>query len=521
MSPKLPEHLAALLQPRGYPHPVAGVTVIETHISWVLLTGELAYKIKRPVRFPFVDLRSLERRGFFCQEELRLNRRFAPQLYLDVCPISIVDGAARIDGPGEAVEYAVKMRQFPREDALDSLLSRGGIDPAELEAFGRELAAIHNGLPVAQPQSSCGEPLTIHGLIANNLEECVQASAIFGGTCAVRALRPELQRRLGEAVAWMYDRHDDGRVRECHGDLHAANIVRLQSRLVAFDCLEYERTFRWIDVADEVAFLLADLHARGYPLHEQAFLSGYLHASGDYQACRLLPLYKAHRALIRAKVAALAQGNSAESGGDETLLYRFRAYVDCAARALAGKWPRLVLMSGLSGSGKTWLAERLAPLLEAVHVRSDVERRRLAGVGERGRTGSALEGGVYSKDFTGRVYAHLATAAADILAGGYTVVVDATFSRREERDLFRDLARRTGVPACVIHCQASQEVLQTRIVERGRQGQDASEADVTVLEWQKDHWETVAADEQWTVISVDTAATDLKDLERRIGALRA
>lgn len=521
MSARLPEHLAALQQPQAYPHPVGEIILIETHISWILLTGEFAYKIKRPVHFAFLDLRSLERRSFLCKEELRLNRRFAAQLYVDVCPVSMVDGAARIDAPGEAIEYAVKMRQFRREEELDNLLSRGSVAPAELEAFGRDLATIHGDLPVAPPQSSWGEPLSVHSLISNNLDECAQASAVFDGTAAVRALGPDLKQHLLAAVPWMYVRHEDGRVRECHGDLHAANIVRSQSRLIAFDCLEFNPAFRWIDVADEVAFLLADLDARECALHEHAFLSGYLSRSGDYQACRLLPLYKAHRALVRAKVVAVSQASAADSSDRDRRLSSYHAYLDCAARALSAKSPRLILMSGVSGSGKTWLAERLTPILEAVHLRSDVERKRLAGIGEHDPTGSALAGGLYSRDSSARVYAHLAEAAAAVVSGGYTVIVDATFSRREDRDLFRDLARRTGAPACVLQCHASPEVLRNRIADRGRQGHDASEADAAVLEWQTQRWESISADEQWAVIPIDTAAADLKDLARHIGALQS
>jgi uncharacterized protein len=530
MSATLPGHLAALLQPTAYPHPVAEVTLVETHVSWILLTGEVAYKIKRPVCFPFLDLRSLERRAFFCNEELRLNRRFAPQLYRDVCPIVLVDGAARIEGPGEPVEYAVKMCQFARDNELDKLLAQARIAPAELAAFGRELAEIHGDLPVATPPQPWGDPQAVHDNIVRNLDECIQAAAVFDGASAVRSLRPPLEQALQTLTPWMFDRREDGCIRECHGDLHAANVVRLESKLVAFDCLEFEPSFRWVDVADEVAFLLADLDARGYPQHEQAFLAGYLDQSGDYQACRLLALYKAHHALVRAKVGALQvriAGAAPASGApatarpaavDDGRLQAFRAYLDCAARALSRKSPALILMSGLSGSGKTWLAERLAPLLGAVHLRSDIERKRLAGVDDRARTGLPLGEGIYSRDFTARVYAYLETAADDILSGGYTAVVDATFSRRENRDAFRKLASRLSVSACLIHCQASQEVLRSRIEERGRQGRDASEADVNVLKWQKEHWEPVMADEQWTVISVATADIDVADLAQQVGS---
>jgi uncharacterized protein len=520
MSASLPDQLAGLLQPRAYPHAVDAVTLVETHISWILLAGEFAYKIKRPVCFPFIDLRLLERRSYFCREELRLNRRFAPQLYLDVCAVTITAGEARIGGTGELVEHAVKMRRFRRADELDNLLARAQIEPEELASFGRELAAIHSRLPVAELPAPWGDPRTVHTVILKNLEECAQASAIFGCASEVRAMGPGFERRLEAALPWMSNRREGGRVRECHGDLHAANVVRLESRLVAFDCMEFEPAFRWIDVAEEIGFLLADLDARGYPRHAWAFLDGYLAQSGDYQACRLLPLYEAHRALVRAKVTALSQAGSGAASLDDIGRPRYRAYLDCATRALAGKRPTLVLMSGLSGSGKTWLAHRLAPALGAVHLRSDVERKRLAGLAEHSRSGAAVGKGLYSRELSRQVYQHLARVAEDVLAGGYAAIVDATFSRREERGVFRELARRLGVAACLIHCRAPHEVLMSRIVERYAQAADASEADVAVLDWQKEHWEPIGTDEQWAVIAVETAHAELSELLGRIGALK-
>jgi uncharacterized protein len=465
-------------------------------------------------------LRSSERRTFFCAQELSLNRRFAPGLYLDVCPVVMRDGTACIGGAGEPVERAVRMRQFQQEEELDNLLASSRIAPTELDAFGRDLASIHASLPAAEPPAPWGDPQAIHANISRNLEECMEASVIFDSASEVRALRPELERRLEEAVPWMADRREEERVRECHGDLHAANVVRMQSRLVAFDCMEFEPAFRWIDVADEIAFLLADLEARGYPQHAQAFLAGYLAAGGDYQACRLLPVYRAHRALVRAKVLALSRGDAQATDSVDVGRPRHRAYLDCAIRALTRRRPILVLMSGLSGSGKTWLAERLAPLLGAVHVRSDIERQRLAGLCERSRSGAGVGEGIYSREFTRRVYEQLCAAAAAILAGGYTAIVDATFARRDDRGVFRKLARRVGVTACLIHCRAVNEVLVERIVERHLQDSDASEADVSVLDWQKEHWEPVGADEQWAVICAETASVDLEEMRGRIEALR-
>jgi hypothetical protein len=512
--------LAGLLQPRAYPHLVDEVTLVETHISWVLLAGEFAYKIKRPVCFPFIDLRLFDRRAHFCREELRLNRRFAPELYLDVCAITVADGEARIGSTGDLVDHAVKMRRFRRADELDNLLAQERIEPEELGSFGRELASIHTGLPVALASATWGDPEAVHSATLKNLEECAQASAVFDCTAEVQALKPEIQRGLDTTACWMSERRKNGRVRECHGDLHAANVVRLGLRLVAFDCMEFEPAFRWVDVADEIAFLVADLEARQYPRHARAFLDGYLAQSGDYQACRLLSLYETHRALVRAKVTALSQTGSGAVSPDDTGRLRHGAYLDCARRALARKRPTLVLMSGLSGSGKTWLADRLAPTLGAVHLRSDVERKRLAGLAELSRSDAPVGEGMYSTDFTARVYERLAGAAEDVLAGGYAAIVDATFVRRHDRDLFRALARRSGVMTYLIHCRASHEALVSRIVERDLHRKDASEADVAVLDWQTKHWEPVAADEQWAVITVETAHVDLDDLTRRIATFK-
>jgi uncharacterized protein len=520
MSFALPGHLAGLLQPQAFPHPVEAVTLVETHISWILLTGAFAYKVKRPVCFPFVDLRPLERRAFFCEEEMRLNRRFAPDLYLDVCPITVMDGVARMGGSGKPVEYAVKMLQFRREEELDKLLARASIVPGELAAFGQDLAAIHARVPVAEPPSAWGDPQAIRVVMMRNLEECADASVVFVGASAVRSLRLQLEHHLEAAAPWMAERRENGRVRECHGDLHAANIVRRGSSLVAFDCIEFEPAFRWIDVAEEIAFLLADLDARGHPEHEQAFLGGYLNRSGDFQACRLLHLYKAHRALVRAKVMALSHAGAAATGVNDEEQRLYRAYIDCATRALARRKPVMILVSGLSGSGKTWLAERLAPLLGAVHLRSDVERKRLTGLQELDRSDSAVGEGIYARSSTNRVYEYLASAAEDVLLGGYIVIIDATFARREYRDLFRKLARRHGVPDCLIQCRAPDNVLVNRINERASHRQDASEADVKVLTWQKENWEPIAADESGSLMSVDTTNPQLDDLARQLRLLQ-
>jgi uncharacterized protein len=504
MGDGLPTFLSSLLKPRAYPHPVAAVQLVETHISWVLLTGEFAYKIKRPVHYAFVDLRAAPHRAFLCEEELRLNRRFAPELYLGVREITAAMGEASVGGDGEVIEHAVCMRQFRREDELDRLLAAGCIVPQELAQFGQSLADIHARLPTIEDSQPYGRPQAVRSLVQENLEQCTQAAIPLGFGDATRALHAPFLACLAAAEPWLATRREHGQVRECHGDLHCRNVVRYHGRLIAFDCLEFEPAFRWIDVAEDVAFLLMDLDARGFAQHAQAFLGGYVTRCGDFQACRVLRLFATHRALVRAKVTALEASNASAAGNRETAMAEHRAYLDCAGRLLAPRQPVLLLTSGVSGSGKTWLAQRLAPLLQAVHVRSDVERKRMVGLEAHTHSQSAVEQGLYSPLMSARVYERLADCARDALAGGYAVIVDAAFQRREDRARFRALAAQCNVLVRLIHCNAPTDVLKARIADRERSAADASEADLSVLQWQQANFEPIRSAEGLAAIDVDT-----------------
>ena len=288
--------------------------------------------------------------------------------------------------------------------------------------------------------------------------------------------------------------------------MHAGNVVRLGAGLLAFDCLEFDSRLRWIDVADEIAFLVADLEAIGCAVHAHAFLSGYLDESGDFGACRVLNLYKAHKALVRAKVVALSASQAESTAAGR----RFASYVECAQASLQPQKPHLILMAGLSGSGKSWLAERLAPRLRAVHIRSDIERKRLAGMITTQRAPAQLGTGLYAASINSAVYSHLARCVR-VLEGGLNAIADATFQRQSDREAFGQLAVELGLPVRVVHCHAPERVLEERILQRSRERTDPSEADVSVLRWQTQHFESIQPAEGLQVIPTSTQEAGIVD----------
>ncbi|MFM8354555.1 MAG: AAA family ATPase, partial [Gammaproteobacteria bacterium] len=503
----LPPSLLPLQAPAAYPHPCGDIAVIETHISWVLLTGTYAYKIKKPVRLPFLDFSTLDRRGYFCREELRCNARFAPDLYFGVVAVvaDATSGLAvsRLDAaPGDAVlEWAVCMRQFDPTQCLDKLVERDAIAPAALRAFGCRLAALHAAVPaVPLPAEELvarviePERANFRALADAPLDPALQARvAALAHACAALAMTegPALAARL-----------QSGAVRECHGDLHLGNLVLHAGVIQAFDGLEFDLNLRLIDVASDLAFLLMDLRVRGRTDLAYGCLDGYLDVSGDYGLAPLLPHYMAYRAIVRAKVAGieLAQNGAAEPMRTQ-ITARLTRLVDWVGGLLARPPGQLVLMCGLSGSGKSWVAERLVPRLGAVRLRSDVLRRAAAvgttnpaepGSGPGGEFGGK-PGDRYTPAAVASVYDGLRALASRLLAAGEDVILDATFLVSSERAQTLTLARSLGSDAVIVYCTAPLAVLEARLTARAAAGNDASEADVAVLARQLAHAEVPTA----------------------------
>jgi len=513
-----PEDLiAALRDPACYPHPAEAVESIETHISWVFLAGEYAYKVKKPVDLGFLDFSTLEARRFYCEEELRLNRRTAPELYLGVVPIAAGSAGLRVGGTGEAIEYALKMRRFPQAALADSLARSGELHPGRIDAIAAAIAAFHAVIPAAPEKSAFGAPEHVVAPALANFEQIGKLDADPGDAARLERLRAWTESngsRLREIFA---ARKREGLVRECHGDLHLRNIVFLKGRPVPFDCIEFNAELRWIDVMNEVAFLVMDLLEHRLQAHAWRLLNAYLEITGDYAGVRVLRYYLVYRAMVRAKIVCIRARQAGAGGAADR---QYRDYLGLAESLSVPGRPALVLMHGLAGSGKTTFAQAMLERLGAVRVRSDVERKRLHGLEAGARTHAGPYAGIYAPEATRLTYDRLKQAVRDIAESGSIAIVDAAFLWRAEREAFRALARGLELPFLIVSCRASKAALRRRVAQREAAGNDASEAGVAVLENQIATQEPLGAGELAHAALIDSESdeTRLQESIREIAA---
>lgn len=512
-----PLDIRRLLEPEAYPHPVASVQLIETHISWVLLTGTYAYKIKKPVSLGFLDFSTPELRHQACLDELRLNRRFAAELYLDVVPITGTPGSPAIAGSGPVIDHAVKMVEFPQADQLDHLLESGRLDAGEMDALADHVAGFHAAAPVAQGGAAYGRPQAVCRPVRDCLD-LLRKNIDARSQAAVSKLSAWVAAQETQLAPLMERRRGDGHVREVHGDLHLANLVRLESGIAAFDCIEFNASLRWIDVINDLAFTTMDLRDRGRRDLAYRLLNRYLEHTGDYDGLPLLRYYEVYRALVRAKVALIRRDGCAAGAEREAQDQHLESYLGLALELTHADTRGVVLMHGLSGSGKTAVSTALLSAMPAVRVRSDVERKRLHGLRSDQSSGSPVSGGIYSAAGSDRTYARLLQVATSILQAGEIAIVDATFLCRADRARFRQFAEDRGTGFAIASCQAPAEELERRLGERARAGHDASEADLGVLRHQLTLAEPLDAAEQRDVTVIDTGVP--VDAAEVVGSLR-
>jgi aminoglycoside phosphotransferase family enzyme/predicted kinase len=482
------------------------VRLFETHISWVLVAGAHAWKIKKALRLPYLDFSTLAARRFYCMEELRLNRRLAPDLYVAVVSVTGTSAHPALGGEGAAQEYAVLMRAFGQQAVWDFRLVHGLLGDREVDMLAPWLARFHLEAPRAPPAAAWGAPGAVAAAFGATLDELAQGAGGPDANEDLAALRRWEAGQHAVLASRFARRKTGGMIRECHGDLHCGNILTLDGQVQVFDCIEFSEALRWIDVMDDLAFLHMDLALHGRPELAASLLSGYLETSGDYAGLAVLPYYRVHRALVRAKVMLLRARQSddpdtaAAAGRDGV---RYLAF----ARACARRGPLAILIThGCSGSGKTHFSRLLVKELGAVQLRSDVERKRLAGAGAAGAAGLSAGEAPYGAAATQRTYARLLSLAREIVGAGWPVVVDATFLAAAERARFRALAAELDVPFFIVDLRARRSTMLERLHSRKQDGSDASDADAAVLGQQLRAAEALAQDELARAIVVDTEA---------------
>ena len=506
--------IAALQNPALYPHPVEVFELIETHISWVILTGEYAYKIKKPVNFGFLDFTTLGARQHFCQEELRLNQRLAEGLYLEVVPVTGSDSAPALGGEGAAIEYAVKMRQFPQSQLLNTLQANGELHSEHIDSLARQIAAFHEATPRVASEREEGSPQSAMAPVLQNFEQVRPFLSERADLVQLEALQAWACAEYDRLLPLFTERKAGGFIRECHGDLHLGNAALIDGQVVIFDCIEFNDPFRMTDVYADIAFLAMDLEDRGLKCLSRRFISRYLELTGDYAGLPLLNFYKAYRAMVRAKVALFSMPANADGLARATALRQYRKYASLAESYSAIPSRFLAITSGVSAVGKSHVALRLVEGLGAIRLRSDIERKRLYA--------NALEdtNTLYSDQATEATYARVHALAGAVLAAGLPVVIDATYLKRPQRAAAQAIAQEQGVPFVILDCSAPQAVIESWLAQRQAQQHepDPSDATLDVIAAQERSRDPLSTEEQLAARSV--ATHDAHSVDTLLDAIR-
>ncbi len=494
----------SLTRPEAYPHDVVGeIEVFETDISIVFLVGQFAYKVKKPLTTDFLDYSNLQLREYYCTEEVRLGRRYDETLYLGVVPITLRDGELKVGGDGEIVEYAVKMTRFPKGSLLSERIDEGLLTSQEVLDLADWIAVFHQSATVCEPEFADGWPDFLNSnsrLLLDRLED----QAIDDSTVAtIKVLRDWSTEYFANHRDQFAQRVSDGFIRECHGDLHLQNVVHWGDRLIPFDGIEFNERLRWIDVLSDAAFLAMDLAARGHLDLSRSFINAYVQRSGDYDSLSLLRWFLFYRALVRAMVPMMraSQFDISKEEQDQATIDA-RRHLDLAYRFTLKETPSLWITYGVSGSGKTTVSESVVQRHDCFRVVSDVERKRLFGLEPTDRVSDIAKKTLYGTEHTATTFQRLGCLARRVLRAGYSVIVDATFLKRQHREQFEQIAKTEGVAFRILECQSDLQTLHQRVADRIAKDTSASDADVNVLNHQLAERDCLSPSERRYVIEI-------------------
>ena len=511
--------ITALLQPQCYPHSVAEIQLVETHISWLILTGDYVYKIKKPVDFGFLDFSSLELRKFYCEQELQLNQRLAPDIYLDVVSLCGTAEHPQINGNGEIFEYAVKMRQFDPRQQLDKLLQQHKLNSKHIDQLADIIASFHQQIDIAPRDSAFGTPEAVWDPVQENIDQIRPRLQDETELNRLDGLKQWSEQQFKQLKPVITTRKQQGFTRHCHGDMHLANITLIDDKVTIFDCIEFNDNFRWIDVISEIAFTTMDLIDRQRPDLSARLLDRYLQRTGDYAGLALLRFYQVYRALVRAKVAIIRHSQPGLSKTEQQhSLKHYKGYARLAESFTQIKPATLYIAQGVSGSGKTSLSQPLLERFGMIRLRSDVERKRLFGLTAEAKSQSKTAQGIYTTSASQQTYQQLIKLARHTIQAGYSTIIDATFLTRAQRQWFHELANELAVAFVILHFHADEALLRQWIIERQAAGKDASEATIEVLQQQLKTEQPLAEADADLIVSIDSGQDDAQD--RLITAVR-
>ncbi len=493
------ELIKQMQTPEFYPHPVTlPIEVIQTHVSTVFLTGNYAYKLKKTVNFGFLDYSSLEKRKHFLEEELRMNKDISPNLYLEILPISQTGKNFGLNSNKDIVEYTLKMNQFPQENLFINMFEAGKLTGEDMIKLGELVADFHKQTITNDYIKTFGTVEKIGQSITENYQQTEKYIGLAQTQQYYEETKAFTDHFLSNNQELFQQRQDQDKIRECHGDLHLKNICLWEDKIQLFDRIEFNEPFRFVDVMYDVAFAVMDLDARGKQDFGNIFLNTYIETTGDWEGLQVLPLYLSRQAYVRAKVTSFLLDDPAIPQTEKDQAQKSASdYYNLAWKYTQRNKGKLILMSGLSGSGKSTIAKNLAQEINAIHLRSDAVRKHLAGISlkEKG------DNSIYSADMTEKTYNRLLELGKLLTKQGFTVILDAKYDRINLRQPVLNFAKENNLDLEILYCDAPLEILSDRLTKRSG---DISDATPNLLQQQKANFEDFTEVEKAYVKIINT-----------------